>query len=89
MWWTLSGIFGGGMLGLFLLGFVAKRPGNAAAVTGVVAGLFVIAWMTFSPQLDALAAIRSPFHSYLIIVFGTATIMLVGLFASRLLPQRS
>ena len=89
MWWTLSGIFGGGMLGLFLLGFVAKRPGNAAAVTGVVAGLFVIAWMTFSPQLEALAVIRSPFHSYLIIVFGTATIMLVGLFASRLLPQGS
>ena len=89
MWWTLSGIFGGGMLGLFLLGFVARRPGNAAAVTGVVTGLFVIAWMTFSPQLDALAAIKSPFHNYLIIVFGTATIMLVGLFASRLLPQGS
>jgi len=89
MWWTLSGIFGGGMLGLFLLGFVAKRPGNAAAATGVVAGLFVIAWMTFSPQLDALAAIRSPFHNYLIIVFGTATIMLAGLFGSRLLHEDS
>jgi SSS family solute:Na+ symporter len=87
MWWTLSGIFGGGMLGLFLLGFVSKRPGNTAAIVGVVAGLFVISWMTFSPQVEALASIRSPFHNYLIIVFGTATIVLGGLFATQLLPQ--
>ena len=87
-WWVLSGVFGGGMLGLFLLGFVSRRPQNAAAVTGVVAGMLVIAWMTVSPRMDALAAVRSPFHDFLVIVFGTATIMLVGLFATRLLPQR-
>jgi len=86
-WWTLSGIFGGGMLGLFLLGFVSKRPRNAAAVAGAVAGLLVIAWMTVSPRAEALAAIRSPFHDFLIVVFGTATIMLVGFFATRLLPK--
>ena len=54
----------------------------------MVAGLIVITWMSVSPQLDALTAIRSPFHSYLIIVFGTATIMIVGLGVSRLLPGR-
>jgi SSS family solute:Na+ symporter len=86
-WWSLSGVFGGGMLGLFLLGLISKRPQNAAAVTGVVAGLLVITWMTVSPRTDVLVAIRSPFHDFLIIVFGTATIMLVGLFATRLLPQ--
>ena len=86
-WWSLSGVFGGGMLGLFLLGFISKRPQNAAAVTGVVAGLLVITWMTVSPRTDALVAIRSPFHDFLVIVFGTATILLVGLFATRLLPQ--
>ncbi len=53
-----------------------------------MAGLLVITWMTLSPRWDALAAVRSPFHDFLIIVFGTATIMLVGLFATRLLPQR-
>jgi SSS family solute:Na+ symporter len=86
-WWVLSGIFGGGMLGLFLLGLISKRPQNAEAVTGVVAGLLVITWMTVSPRVDALAAVRSPFHDFLIIVFGTATIILVGLFVTPLLPQ--
>jgi len=86
-WWTLSGVFGGGMLGLFLLGFVSRRPRNAAAVTGVVAGLLVITWMTVSPRVETLAVIRSPFHDFLTIVFGTATILLVGLVATRLLPQ--
>ena len=38
-WWTLSGIFGGGMLGLFLLGLISKKAGNPAAVAGVILGL--------------------------------------------------
>jgi SSS family solute:Na+ symporter len=86
-WWILSGIFGGGMLGLFLLGFVSKRPRSAEAVTGVVAGLLVITWMTVSPRVGFLSAVASPFHDFLIIVFGTATIILVGLFATRFLPR--
>jgi hypothetical protein len=54
-----------------------------------VAGLLVITWMTVSPRAEALAAIRSPFHDFLTVVFGTAAILLVGLVATRLLPQRA
>lgn len=32
--WTLSGIFGGGMCGLFLLGMISRRAKNVAAITG-------------------------------------------------------
>ncbi|MDG2124150.1 MAG: hypothetical protein P8J87_10655, partial [Verrucomicrobiales bacterium] len=38
VWWKLSGIFAGGMLGLFLLGIIVRKAGNAAAATGVSAG---------------------------------------------------
>ena len=48
-WWTLSGIFAGGMLGLFLLGLISRRAGNPAAVTAVLAGVLVILWMTLTP----------------------------------------
>jgi SSS family solute:Na+ symporter len=34
IWWQLSGIFAGGMLGLFLLGIISKRSGNKAALAG-------------------------------------------------------
>ncbi len=53
-WWHLSGIFSGGMLGLFLLGQISRRAKNPAAVTGVIIGVLVIAWMTFSPQWGRL-----------------------------------
>lgn len=79
-WWMLAGIFGGGTLGLFLLGFLSRRASSRAALGGVTAGVIVILWMTLSPRWDSLAAAwRSPFHGFLIIVFGTAMILLLGL----------
>src|SRR5690606_29314946 len=34
VWWQLSGIFAGGMLGLFLLGIISKKAGNSEAAIG-------------------------------------------------------
>lgn len=84
-WWMLSGVFGGGMLGLFLLGQIARRATNAAAVTGVIVGLLAIVGMTFSPGWTNLPeSYRSPLSSLLIPVIGTLAIFLVGLLVSRL-----
>ena len=46
MWWTMSGIFSGGMVGLFLLGLISQRARNPQAVTAVILGLVVILWMS-------------------------------------------
>ena len=82
-WWTLAGIFGGGMLGLFLLGFLSPRTSGRAALIGVAAGVSVILWMTLSPGWEALPdMLRSPFHRFLVIVFGTATILFTGFLAA-------
>lgn len=84
-WWDLTGIFSGGMLGLFLLGMISRTARNAAAVTGVVIGVLVIGWLTFSQYLTgSLEFLRSPFHSFMTIVIGTLTILLVGMAVSRL-----
>jgi SSS family solute:Na+ symporter len=83
IWWMLSGIFSGGMLGLFLLGILSRRAGNPAAITGVVLGFLVICWMTFSPWLPGdLQWLRSPFHEYFITVLGTLVIFFTGLLIS-------
>lgn len=76
-WWKLSSIFSGGMLGLFLLALVCRKPNRSGAVLGVVLGLCVIAYMS-------LPVFRSPIHTYLTIVFGTTTIFLVGFIVSKL-----
>lgn len=85
MWWELAAIFGGGLLGLFLLGFISKRADNRAALAGVGAGLLVITWMTLSPHQSWLPEhLRSPFHGFLVTVFGTLTILGVGLVVAAL-----
>jgi len=84
IWWSLASIFSGGMLGLFLLGMISRRATSPTAATAVVLGVLVILWMSLSPKLDEQwAQFRSPFHSFMVIVIGTLTILLVGLVLSR------
>jgi SSS family solute:Na+ symporter len=86
VWWDMAGIFSGGMLGLFLLGLIS-RAGNAIAATSVSIGLCVIVWMTASRSAAwpaALAVLRSPFHSLMVTVIGTLTILFTGLLLSTL-----
>lgn len=87
-WWALASIFSGGMLGLFLLGYISKKSEKAEAMIGVVAGVIIIAWMSLSPLIladDGNSVFRSPFHSNLTIVFGTIVIFLVGIIVGKLL----
>jgi solute:Na+ symporter, SSS family len=80
-WWKLASIFSGGMLGLFLLGFVSKRVNNSSAIVGISAGLLIIGWMSLSPLLfpgTPFEKYTSNFHSYLSIVFGTSAIFITG-----------
>ena len=89
-WWKLSGVFAGGMLGLFLLGFISRRANNAGAVTGATVGLLVILWLTFSTGLTGdLAWLRSPFHAHMTSVIGTLSIFLIGLGASQVFGRKS
>ncbi|HAH98579.1 MAG TPA: hypothetical protein DCO70_04535 [Verrucomicrobiales bacterium] len=89
-WWKISGVFAGGMLGLFLLGFISRRATNAGAAIGATIGVLVILWMTFTPDMEGeLRWFRSPFHANMITVIGTLSIFLVGLGASRVLGRRN
>lgn len=80
VWWELSGIFAGGMLGLFLLGIISRRTQSHEAFTATLIGIVVILWMTFSKKLpDNYAFLRNPLHTNMVIVIGTLTIFLAGL----------
>ncbi len=80
-WWGLAGIFSGGMLGLFLLGFITRKTKGIHALIGTIFGVVLIAWMTLSSQ--------TLFHNYLTIVFGTIVIFLVGFLLSFVISVRS
>ena len=95
-WWAMAGIFGGGMLGLFLLGRISSRVGSAAALLGVSAGVAVILWSSlvtpssfvwrYLEHFPMARRMTSPLDPLLTIVLGTITILCVGLIASLLFP---
>ena len=73
-WWKLAGIFSGGMLGLFLLGYLGRNVKSVYAAIGVVCGVILISWMSLGHNVI--------FHNYLTIVFGTILIFMVGFLLS-------
>jgi SSS family solute:Na+ symporter len=90
-WWALASIFSGGMLGLFLLGFIVIKSGKTEAIIGVILGVILIVWMSLSPIVFTegnMVAFRSPFHSNLTIVFGTTIIFLAGFLITSLIRKK-
>ncbi|MBD0289529.1 MAG: sodium:solute symporter, partial [Flavisolibacter sp.] len=80
IWWELSGIFAGGMLGLFLLGIISRQTKSNEAFTATLIGILVILWMTLSKYIpEKYSFLRNPLHVNMVIVIGTLTIFLAGL----------
>jgi len=86
-WWALASVFSGGMLGLFLLGFISERTQSRHALAGVIAGVILIGWLSLSPLLlkgGPWSGLSNPFHPNLTVVFGTTIIFLTGFLLSYL-----
>jgi solute:Na+ symporter, SSS family len=84
IWWQLSGIFAGGMLGLFLLGIIAKKSGNNDAILATVLGVILISWLSLSTFIpEQYAYLKNPLHASMTIVVGTLVIFLSGLLFSK------
>jgi SSS family solute:Na+ symporter len=85
IWWQLSGIFAGGMLGLFLLGIISKKSGNLEAFAATIIGILVIVWMTVSYAIpEEYSFLRNPLHANMVIVVGTLVIFLSGTLITRI-----
>lgn len=84
-WWILSSVFSGGMLGLFLLGYISKKVKNIHALIGVLVGFGVIAWISAA---EWIGLPPSGLHGYLAIVLGTAAIFVVGFILSIIIPSK-
>jgi SSS family solute:Na+ symporter len=86
-WWKLAGILSGGMLGLFILGLIARDVRGRHALAGVCVGVMFIIWMTLSPIFFADSWFAFPWHANLIIVLGTVAIIVLGVGISFLFSQ--
>ncbi len=78
VWWKLSAIFGGGMLGLFLIAFLFRRMRSRQALIATIAGVLFVAWATIGKVWYAEASWVFPLHAMMIGVCGTLIIVLCG-----------
>lgn len=77
--WILAGIFGGGILGLFILSMVNYTIRHSAAAISVLLGIAIITFLTISPmQVWPESWPVSHLNSLLTLVIGTAAIIIFG-----------
>ncbi len=74
---AIAGFASGVMLGVFCLGQFTRRPGQWAAVAGMLAGLMVLSFVKFQ------TTIAWPWYA----LIGSVTTFIVGWGISRLLPS--
>jgi SSS family solute:Na+ symporter len=89
VWWRFSSIFGGAMLGLFLVGIIVRRATSRGAILGAIGGILVIVWGTTCQDLEGGAAwLRFAFHEFMIGPIATLTIVAVAWAESLVNPRQ-
>ncbi len=75
VWWEMSAIFGGGMLGLFLSAVLMPKLKSQQALVATLAGLLFVAWATASKLWFADSGWGFGLHTMMIGVIGTLLIV--------------
>ncbi len=89
VWWGISSVLGAAILGLFLVGLLARRLAGPGAMIAIAVGMLVIAWMVLSQSRywpPALSSYANPMHHLLVIVVGPSVIVALGWLLSFITP---
>jgi len=80
IWWQISGIFGGGILGLFLLAVFKIKISKAQGISSAVFSIILIVWGTFFRELPASYAwLECTFDPIIVGALGTGGLVLLAL----------
>ncbi len=80
IWWQISGIFGGGILGLFLIGIFNIKIKHWQGISSVVFSIFIIIWGSFMRDLPkGLDWLECTLDPIIIGAFSTAGLLSLAL----------
>ena len=80
VWWQISGIFGGGILGLFILSLLRARLHLWQGLVSIAASISIITWGTFARDLPASWKwAQCNIDGIIIGAVGTAALMVVAI----------
>jgi SSS family solute:Na+ symporter len=80
IWWIIAGIFGGGILGLFLIGIFNIKITRSQGISTVIFSIVIIIWGSFFRNLpDGLAWLECTVDPIIIGALSTAGLVLLAL----------
>lgn len=80
IWWQISGIFGGGILGLFLLAIFKVKISKTQGISSAVFSIILIVWGTFFRSLPAnYSWLECTFDPIIVGAVGTGGLVLLAL----------
>ena len=82
VWWKLSAVFGGGMLGLFLCALFYRHMQPRQAIFATMVGVLFVAWATITSTWFTDTGWGFPLHVMMIGVCGTLVIVVTGFLVS-------
>ncbi len=85
---VLASLFGGGLLGMYMLGFLTKKGDARAVGFGIGATILFTCWTMLSSRQLLPEALEVPFDLYYTIIIGNVVMFVVGFIAGTLLPKR-
>ena len=85
---TLVSIFTGGMLGIYLLGFLTTKGDARAVGVGILFTIVFTAWTILSEQNLLPDALKYPFELYYTAILVNAGMFLIGFSVAHLIPGR-
>ena len=83
VWWKLSAVFGGGMLGLFLCALFYRHMQPRQAMFATAVGVLFVAWATITRTWFTDTGWGFPLHVMMIGVCGTLVVVVAGFIVSR------
>lgn len=89
LWWTFSSVLGAGLIGLFLLGVIARKVRGLPAIGALVLGCGTIAWMTMTHKDLCpvwLSRMEHQVDLKLVIVVGPLVMIVSGWLISLFVP---
>jgi len=90
IWWQISGIFGGALLGLFLLAFMKVRLRLWQGIVSIGVSVIVISWGTFARGLpDSWQWAQCNLDSIIVGAVGTGALMVAAGFFALLNRNRT
>ena len=84
----LASLVGGGMLGIYLIGFLTNKGNEKSVLVGIVTTIAFTGWTILSKKGMLPNQLSVPFDLYYTSIIGNIVMFMVGYFASLLLPDK-